>query len=121
MTTAHYGLNNVCLIIDRNEYQSQGNVDAMMRIEPLEEKWRAFGWRCVRIDGHAIPQVWDALGQAQADDKKPLAIIAQTVKGKGISFLEHSHKGHNYALSEDEYSRARRELRENLGRLEAQP
>lgn len=121
MTTAHYGLKNVCLIVDRNGYQAQGNVDGMMRIEPLREKWEAFGWRALRVDGHDIRQVCDALDHMGLENDRPLVIIADTVKGKGVSFLEGTYKGHNYALTEEEYLLAIKEVREHLHRLESAP
>ncbi|MBN2051794.1 MAG: transketolase [Spirochaetales bacterium] len=103
MATAHYNLKNVCLIIDRNKYQSQGMVDEMMSIEPLEDKFKAFGWKAVRVNGHNIRELCAALDSLDNEDH-PGVIIADTVKGKGVHFMEDTYKFHNYALSEEEYS-----------------
>lgn len=117
MTTSHYRLNNICIIIDRNKYQSQGAVDQLMGVEPLADKWQAFGWNTARIDGHDIHQVCQALDGHPS--QKPLAIIADTVKGKGVSFLENSYKYHNYQLTADEYAQAEKEILDHLKLLEA--
>jgi transketolase len=110
MTTNHYHLNNICVIVDRNRYQSQGEVDQLMRIEPLQEKWESFGWQSVSIDGHDIQQVCQALDLINGKNEKPLAIIADTVKGKGISFIENTYKYHNLSLTEEEYLQAEKEI-----------
>jgi len=118
MTTSHYSLSNICVIVDRNRYQSQGEVDSMMTIEPLRAKWEAFGWHSMTIDGHDIGQICQALDQVGPDNDKPLALIAETVKGKGVGFLEGTHKGHNLALSEEEFLQARKEIEQKLAALE---
>lgn len=110
MTTSHYHLNNICVMVDRNRYQSQGEVDQLMRIEPLEEKWRAFGWHALTIDGHDVGQVCQALDLMSGRNDKPIVIIADTVKGKGISFIENSYKYHNFMLTKEEYLQAEQEL-----------
>ena len=110
MTTAHYGLTNICMIIDRNGYQSQGKVDAMMRIDPVERKWESFGWECVRINGHDLKALCGVLDMMDRNRDRPLAIVADTVKGKGISFIEDTFKYHNYAMGKTEYDKARKEL-----------
>jgi transketolase len=115
MTTAHYGLNNVCVLVDRNRFQSQGEIDAMMGIEPLAEKWRAFGWDAEVVDGHDVGEICTALDRLNGRNRRPLAIVANTVKGKGVSFLEGTYKYHNYKLTEEEYKKAELEI---LTRLE---
>lgn len=109
MTTSHYSLNNMRAIIDLNAYQSQGSVEESLAIEPLEDKWRSFGWHAVRVDGHSIEEICGALDNADSIDK-PCAIIAETVKAKGISVLEGTFRGHNYAMTEEEYRNACAEL-----------
>jgi transketolase len=118
MTTAHYGLNNVCLLVDVNRYQSQGCVDECMAIEPLVDKWAAFGWRTARVDGHDIGQICQALDTAGPGSDRPLAIIADTVKGKGVPFLENTFTGHNVALTEEQYLRAKEDIELRLKSLE---
>jgi transketolase len=115
MTSAHYRLSNVCVLVDRNRFQSQGEVDTMKGIEPLEDKWRAFGWRAATVDGHDMAQICAALDGFDGRGDRPSAIIARTVKGKGVSFLENTYRFHNAALSETQFAQAEREL---LGRLE---
>jgi len=109
MATAHYKLKNICLIVDRNKYQSQGNVDEIMAIEPLEDKFRAFGWAAFRVDGHNVKEICEALNAAEKQEA-PTVIIADTEKGKGISFMENTFKYHNYSLSKEEYERVLQEL-----------
>lgn len=119
MTASHYALDNICVIIDRNHYQSQGEVDAMMRVEPLEERWQAFGWRTRRVDGHDMRQICSALDEMRPDAPRPLAIIAETVKGKGVEFLEGTYVGHNATLTESQFHQARNRVLAKLLELEA--
>ena len=114
MTTSHYHLKNICVIVDRNKYQSQGEVDQMMGIDPLTEKWKSFGWQSVKIDGHDIQQICQALDLMHDNNEKPLAIIADTVKGKGIRCIENTFKYHNFMLTEEEYLQAEKEILENI-------
>ena len=118
MTGSHYKLGNVCLIVDRNKYQSQGAVNELMRIDPLEARLAAFGWRAVAVDGHNTGQICNALDLLETDPETPLAIIADTVKGKGVSCLENSFKGHNYAMTEAELQQAMAEVKTVLDNLE---
>jgi transketolase len=117
MTTAHYRLGNICVLVDRNRFQSQGEVDLMKGIEPLEDKWRAFGWRAATIDGHDMGQICAALDGFAGCGEQPLAIIARTVKGKGVSFLENTYKYHNFALTEAQFLEAEREALDRLDAL----
>jgi len=114
MTTSHYHLKNICVLVDRNKYQSQGEVDQMMGIDPLTEKWKSFGWQSVKIDGHDIQQICQALDLMHDNNEKPLAIIADTVKGKGIRCIENTFKYHNFMLTEEEYLQAEKEILENI-------
>ena len=114
MTTAQYKLTNVCVIVDRNGYQSQGAVDQLMGIEPVDKKWEAYGWNTVIIDGHSVTEICAALDWLDGNNKRPLAIIAHTVKGKGVSFLEDTYKYHNYSLNEEEWAQAEKEILETL-------
>ena len=88
MSGAHHGLNNLCAIIDYNKLQSDNSNDAIMRLEPLAAKWRAFGWAVVEIDGHDIPAILKAFRRAGATQSCPSVIIAHTVKGKGVPYME---------------------------------
>ena len=110
MTSWHHKLDSVCAIIDANQLQQNGPVKQIQDIEPLADKWNSFGWHTIEIDGHAIEQVLDAYDQAAAVKGKPQAIIARTVKGKGVSFMELNHAWHGVAPKPDELERALKEL-----------
>jgi transketolase len=112
MEGSHYKLDNLVGIIDRNRLQIDGWVKDVMNVEPLEERYRSFGWEVVEIDGHDIPQVVNALQKAKSAPVvgKPTVIIANTVKGKGVSFMENVAGWHGKAPSYDEMVRALDEL-----------
>jgi transketolase len=90
MFAAHYQLNRLVVIIDRNGFQLDGRVDDVMGIEDLEQKWRAFGWQTHEVDGHDLNALTSLLRQLKADTnrKRPVCVIAKTLKGKGVSFME---------------------------------
>ena len=119
MTTPHYKLGNVCAIVDRNGYQSQGSIDTLMGVEPLEKKFESFGWETYRIDGHDLEALCEVLDRVGKNPDVPIMIIADTVKGKGVSFMEATHTYHNYSLSVEEFERAETELLERLEMLAA--
>lgn len=110
MTSAHYKLDNVCAILDFNNLQIDGNVDKVMGIEPIGDKWRAFGWHVIEIDGHNYEEIIEAFEEARATKGKPTMIIAKTVKGKGVSFMENKCGYHGVAPTEEEKERALSEL-----------
>jgi len=90
LSAGHYRLGKLVAIVDRNGFQLDGEVDEVMGIEPLADKWRAFGWEVVEVDGHAVEELHGALARAQANprDAAPVCIIAHTRKGKGVSYME---------------------------------
>ncbi len=110
MTSSQYKLGNICAIVDRNRYQSQGCVDDMMCVDPAEERFRSFGWKTARVDGHDMEQICNILDTFDGNGDKPFMIIADTVKGKGISFMENTHTYHNYAITKEQYANALKEL-----------
>ena len=110
MTAHHHRLEAVCAIIDANQLQQNGPVKQIQDIEPLAEKWRAFGWHTIEIDGHDIAQVIRAYDDARTVKGQPQAIVARTVKGKGVSFMELNHAWHGVAPKPDELERALKEL-----------
>jgi len=113
MTSNHYKLNNVIAVIDRNRYQIDGGTEEVMGLEPLADKWKAFGWEVLVIDGHDIGQIYEAYQKAiilNEEKNSPVAIIANTVKGKGVSFMENSASWHGKAPSQEEYNKAMQEL-----------
>ncbi len=110
-SASHFQLNQLVAIIDRNHIQYDGETSRVMSMEPMPEKWKSFGWDAQEVDGHNIGALLDAYG---IKGSKPLAIIADTVKGKGISFMEGNWRFHNSRLSEAQYQQAVAELGDGL-------
>jgi transketolase len=110
MEAAHYKLDNLIGIVDKNKLQIDGKVSDVMNIEPLAEKYGAFGWEVLRCDGHNMQQILDTLGKARATVGKPTVILAETVKGKGVSFMENVAGWHGKAPSLEEMVKALQEL-----------
>lgn len=104
-------LSNLTLIIDRNNIQTDGFTEDVMPIEPLEDKYKAFGWHVIHVDGHNIEEIISAVDQARAVYENPTAIIAHTIPGKGVSFMENKFEWHAKALSKEEAKEALKELR----------
>ena len=111
LTGAHYKLDNVCGIVDNNGFQIDGSIEEIKGLEPLKEKWKAFNWEVLEIDGHNIEEVMDAYDKAETIKDRPTIIIAHTVKGKGVSFFENQNKYHGVAPSKEELGHAIKELR----------
>ncbi len=110
MTAAHYCLDNLCAIVDNNGLQIDGFCCDVMKIEPLTEKWKAFGWNVLDIDGHDMGRIVDALDGAERVKGKPTVIVARTVKGKGVSFFEGKAEYHGLAPTREEREKALKEL-----------
>jgi transketolase len=109
MSAAKFNSNNLIAIVDFNKVAQDNITKDLKDIEPLEDKWRAFGWDVHRIDGHDMDQVYKAL-TLPLDNKKPRVIIADTVKGKGVSFMEGKTAWHGVAPSDEDYEKALKEL-----------
>ena len=110
MAAAHYNLDNLTAFVDRNRIQNDRFTSEVMKLEPLAEKWRAFGWNTLQIDGHDITQILGAIDKAQKTRGGPTMIIARTVKGKGVSFMENNPDFHGRAPTKEEYEQAIIEL-----------
>lgn len=110
MTAAHYKLDNVCAFLDFNNLQIDGNVDKVMGVEPVDAKWEAFGWHVIKIDGHNFTEILNALEEAKNVKGKPTIIIAKTIKGKGVSFMENVCGFHGVAPTAEETEKALAEL-----------
>lgn len=110
MTAAHYKIDNIVGIVDKNELQATGSVAERFNTNPLPEKWKSFGWHVIEIDGHNIEEIIKALDEADTVKGKPTVIIAHTVKGKGISFAENVVGFHNGALTKEQYETALKEM-----------
>lgn len=110
MGAAHYGLDNLTAITDFNEMQIDGPNCEVMTVAPLPEKWKAFNWNVIEIDGHDFTQILDALAPERKVAGKPTMIIAHTIKGKGVSFMENVCDWHGKAPSEEQVAQAMAEL-----------
>lgn len=110
MTAAHHKLDNVCAIVDHNQVQENGLLTQIKNIEPLTDKWKSFGWHVVRINGNDIAAVLKALDEAEATKGKPTVIIADTLKGKGVKFMELQAAWHGKAPNAEQLKKALEEL-----------
>ena len=110
MAAPHFKLDNLVAVIDNNGIQLDGWNKDIMNIEPLGQKWAAFGWNVIEVNGHDIGQLITAFNQAKQVKGKPTAIVAHTIKGKGVSFMENNPEFHGKAPSESEYKIAMKEL-----------
>lgn len=110
MTAAKYGLQNLYVIVDKNEVQLDGPVQQIMPLEPFADKWRAFGWAVEEINGHNVAEIVQALDRADGIVGRPSVIIAHTIKGKGVSFMENDARWHGIAPNTAQYEQAAREL-----------
>lgn len=102
MAAGHYGLDTLCCIVDKNKLQIDGLVSTVMSVDPLADKYRAFGWNVISVDGHDIPAIQGAFRAAREARGKPSVIIADTVKGKGVSFMENQAGWHGVATKGEE-------------------
>ena len=118
MAAPNLHLDNLTVILDRNRYQNDGATEEIMPLEPLADKWRAFKWNVVEIDGHDFEQIAAALDKAKTVKGKPTAILAKTVKGKGVSFMEDQVGWHGVAPNKEQYEQATAELQAQIDRLE---
>jgi transketolase len=110
MASAHYKLNHVIAFIDNNELQATGRIGERFNTGPYKEKFLAFGWNALEIDGHSILEIIEAVETAKMSTDKPTAIIAHTIKGKGVSFAENNPAFHHDAMSPEQYEQALKEL-----------
>ena len=110
MAASHYKLDNLVAFIDNNNLQIDGDVDKVMSIYPLKDKFISFGWEVIEIDGHNFDEIKGALAKAREVKVKPTAIIAKTIKGKGVSFMENNAGWHGKAPSKEEFELAMKEL-----------
>jgi transketolase len=106
MAAGHHKLDNLCAILDYNHLQIDGRVEDVMNIHPVTDKWRAFNWNAIEIDGHDVAEVENAFKQAEEYKGKPTIIIASTVKGKGVSFMENNASWHGAAPNKQQLESA---------------
>ena len=117
MFAAHYKLDNLCAFIDWNGLQIDGAVKDVMNPTPLDEKFKAFGWHVIMIDAHDIAAIDAAVKEAKATKGQPTAIIAKSVKGKGVSYMENAVNWHGAAPKQEQYEIAVKELDEKIAEL----
>ncbi len=110
MTASHYKLDNLCVIIDNNNLQIDGKVTDVMNVSPIDERLKAFGFEVFNIDGNNITDIIDAFNKAKEVKGKPTAIVAKTIKGKGVSFMEDQAGWHGKAPNEEQYKQAMKDL-----------
>lgn len=120
MFAAHNNLDNLVVFVDQNGLQIDGTVAEVGGIEPLDKKFESFGFEVVKIDGHSFEEIEAALNKARATKGKPFAILAHTVKGKGVSFMENQVGWHGKACNDQEYEIAVKEIEDTIARLEAE-
>ena len=119
MAAAHYKLDNLCIVVDNNGLQIDGNIADVMSPYPIVDKLESFGFYVQAIDGHDFDAIEAAFANAKATEGKPSAIVIKTVKGKGVSFMENDAGWHGKAPNDAEYAQAMTELKAQLAELEA--
>lgn len=111
MSSAHYHLNNIVAFLDYNGLQIDGTNAEVMNIHPIDEKFKSFGWNVLYIDGHDTEEISKAVDQAKLETQRPTIIIAKTIKGKGVSFMENNGSWHGTAPKDEQVEQALAELR----------
>ena len=119
MFASHNKLDNLCAIVDFNGLQIDGHVNEVAGLEPIDQKFESFGFEVIKIDGHNFDEIEAAFEKAKTVKGKPTVIIATTVKGKGVSYMENQVGWHGKAPNADEYKIAKEELEAQLRALEA--
>ena len=110
MAAAHYRLDNLTAIIDHNKIGQSGRIDELIKVDPLADKWRSFGWEVCEIDGHNMAQIVDTFDGLPLHKDRPTAIIAHTIKGKGVSFAENTYLWHSNSVDDEVHAKALSEL-----------
>ena len=118
MFASHYKLDNLVAVVDNNNLQIDGKVSEVMSPYPIDEKFRAFGWHVINIDGHDFNEMEKAFNEAETVLHKPTVIIMKTTKGKGVDYMEDALDWHGKAPGDEDYERAIKQLREQLAELE---
>jgi len=114
MFASHHNLDNLVAIVDYNKLQSIYSPKLTLNLEPFRSKWESFGWSVVEVDGHDHAELTDALQAESSGSGKPLCVIAHTVKGKGVSFMENNNLWHYRTAQEEEYKDAKKELEDGI-------
>lgn len=117
MSAPKFHLGNLVAIVDCNNGQIDGHVEQVMSLKPFPDKWRAFNWAVEEIDGHDFPQILGALQRSRSNTDRPTAILARTVKGKGVSFMENDIGWHGVTPNADQANKARSEINKKISAL----
>lgn len=117
MAAAKFELDNLCLLVDVNGLQIDGSTSSVMPTEPLDRKFAAFNWKVIKVNGHSFDELHEALKLARSTQDKPTCILMETVKGKGISFMENNYAWHGKAPNDEQYNTAISELDEQIRAL----
>lgn len=120
MSAAHYKLDNLTAFLDHNGLQIDGKITEVMSPEPVEEKFKAFGWKVINVNGHDHQQIIEAIEEAKKTKDKPTMIVADTIKGKGVSFMENAAGWHGTAPNKEQRDKAIEELDALLSKLEVE-
>lgn len=112
MSASHYKLDNLIAIVDRNGIQIDGSTEEIMALEPLAEKWKAFGWEVIEVDGSNLTEMLKGIDRSKSIIGRPLVIISYLIKGSDVSFMQHTKEFHGRAPNEEEYAKALKELEE---------
>jgi transketolase len=118
MAASRYGLDSITGILDRNQIQATGPTKEIFEIPDIPEKWRAFGWNVLSVNGHDVGAILKALDEAAAKKGAPTLIVAETIKGKGVSFAENLAAFHNAAMTQEQYDKALLEIEESRRTLQ---
>jgi transketolase len=113
MAASHHKLDNLVVILDKNQVQETGKTKDIMNIDPAPDKWKAFGFEVFDINGHNMEEIVNVLDRADNVKGKPVMIVANTIKGKGVSFMELNHKFHGKAPDDEQFEKAMEELNKN--------
>jgi len=118
MSAGHYKLGNLVAFLDNNNLQIDGAVDHVMSVYPIKEKFEAFGWRVIELDGNDVGQILAALELARTSKDQPTLLLGHTTKGKGVSFMENQAGWHGSAINDEQYAAAMKELKERYAQAE---
>jgi len=117
MSASHYKLDNLIAIVDRNGIQTDGSTEEIMALEPLAEKWKAFGWKVIEVDGSNLAEMISGFERSKTIIGKPKVIISYLIKGSDVSFMQHTKEYHGQAPNKEEYNAALKELEDIKMRL----
>ena len=118
MSAAHFKLDNLCIIVDNNGLQIDGNIADVMSPYPIVGKLEAFGFKVIAVDGHNFDELEAAFAEAKATKGQPTVILAKTVKGKGVSYMENNAGWHGKAPNAEQFAQAKSELEADIAKLE---